>query len=154
MQSRVKSIGPRFLNSQLSTYSLRSLHDIGLEARGDRQQIVFFPLGDLQLVQAADQGLDDEIPIASRYPEALDKVSRLCSPMPRCHTEFQPGYLFAALYSAGLLSVLVVPAFLCLEIVFFLLASHRHQKEAAKWYLSGAAVALLAETTFLIARTL
>jgi hypothetical protein len=70
------------------------------------------------------------------------------------HTEFQPGYLFAALYSAGLLSVLVVPAFLCLEIVFFLLASHRHQKEAAKWYLSGAAVALLAETTFLIARTL
>ncbi len=66
------------------------------------------------------------------------------------HTLFPQGYLFVFMYSAGLISVIVVPVLLVIEGA--LLFVFWQSRNIARWHAVALAVAVLAETVFLIAR--
>ncbi len=83
----------------------------------------------------------------------------LCIPLfltyPIKHTLFRPGYLFVTLYSAGLLSVLMVPVLLVVELVFLMLSFRQGGRVGDKrWHFVGVVTALSAEVVFLIGRQL
>lgn len=70
------------------------------------------------------------------------------------HTLFPPGYLFVALYSTALVSVVAVPIVIAAELVLVALAMKRKNLDARRWHVLGLAVAALAEIVFLVCREL
>lgn len=70
------------------------------------------------------------------------------------HTLFPRSYFFVFMYSAGLISVLLVPSLLALETILIVVSTKRGQHDVRRWHISGALVAILAEGVFLLARNL
>lgn len=64
------------------------------------------------------------------------------------------GMFFVVMYSAGLVSVLVVPLFFLLEAILAFVAAAKGWRDVRTWHVIGTAVTVLAEVVFLIARTL
>ncbi len=68
------------------------------------------------------------------------------------HVLFPRGYLFVFMYSAGLLSVLVVPVLLIVETAVAVVVTRRGMRDLQWWHITAAVISGLTECTFLIAR--
>ena len=78
----------------------------------------------------------------------------LLASYPLKHTMFRPGYGFVALYTWGLIAVLVLPVLLLGEVGVVLIALRRHaDRISIRTHAIAAIVAILAEAMFLYVRS-
>ncbi len=70
------------------------------------------------------------------------------------HTLFPQGYLFVFMFSAGLISVLIVPVLLLLEVIMVVVSTKRGELRIRLWHIGGTVIAGFAEGIFLVARNL
>jgi hypothetical protein len=70
------------------------------------------------------------------------------------HGLFPQGYVFVAMYSAALVSVVVVPILLTVELTFAGVTFRRRRGEIFRWHAGAVLIAGIAEIVFLVARRL